>query len=304
MPTIAAALVSAEAAFAVRSDGKSRELDVRLADGAVNIAEMSGFVGDGSTDDIIPVKAAIAKALSEGKGAVIRPAGCSIAISEAVFLGFAADQTNPSFSLALLTPGPSGNHESQGGAWKPLTNDFTAIKVGPGQHMRVIGQSVQWTGSPTAGCKTRIAFHTRWRRNPAGVPASPSSTATRSAATPSFRSAGLALARWPIAASSIAARARAQCLRLQFREQPSLYPVDHQQPGECARYCLCRARPQHQYLRRELFRGFIPRGAVHDHQYIRRHGDGERQRLHLFLHGGSDAARMPILRPGVFIRMR
>jgi hypothetical protein len=151
MPTIAAALVSAEAAFAVRSDGKSRELDVRLADGAVNIAEMSGFVGDGSTDDIIPVKAAIAKALSEGKGAVIRPAGCSIAISEAVFLGFAADQTNPSFSLALLTPGPSGNHESQGGAWKPLTNDFTAIKVGPGQHMRVIGQSVQWTAPPYRG---------------------------------------------------------------------------------------------------------------------------------------------------------
>lgn len=149
MPELSTVL--GDTSWKVRSDGKSRETDDRLKDGAVNIAEMSGFVGDGATDDIISVKAAIAKALSEGKGAVIRPAGCSIAISEAVFLGFAADQTNPSFSLALLTPGPSGNHESQGGAWKPLTNDFTAIKVGPGQHMRVIGQSVQWTAPPYRG---------------------------------------------------------------------------------------------------------------------------------------------------------
>lgn len=142
MPTLAS--VIGDTSFPIRSGDRSRELDDRLKEGAVNIAEMPNFVGNGTSDDIIPVEAAIAKALSEGKGAIIRPAGADIGISRSVFLGFAADQTNAAFSLALISLGGRANHNQQGGEWKPLTQDFTAIKVGPGQMMMVANQAVRW----------------------------------------------------------------------------------------------------------------------------------------------------------------
>jgi hypothetical protein len=132
---------------AYASGGKSRSLADRLTQGAVCINEMTGFVGNGTSDDLIPVNAAIAKAIADGKGAIIRPAGCNIAVSAPVFLGMAADPTNAAYSLALLTPdGTHGNHNGQG-AWFPLTNNFHVIKVGPGQMMMVCNQTVRGTGA-------------------------------------------------------------------------------------------------------------------------------------------------------------
>lgn len=137
--------------FPAFTGGKSRSLQQRLADGAVNVAEMPNFVGNGTTDDIIPIKAAIAKALSDQKGCVIFPDGPDIAHSETIFAGFAADPTNPAYSLALVKIG-SGNHNGYGGRLRPLFDDDVAVKLGPGQGMMCHGLTVYWdVSSPYRG---------------------------------------------------------------------------------------------------------------------------------------------------------
>jgi hypothetical protein len=117
--------------------GKSRTALQRLDQfGAVNAAEMPNFAGNGTTDDIIPLRAAVAKALADSKGAVIIPVGANCAISDTLGLWFEADHSNPAFSLALIGGGPHGNHEGYGSRIKP-TFDGVGLMVGPGQEMLV-----------------------------------------------------------------------------------------------------------------------------------------------------------------------
>lgn len=122
--------------FALPS-GKLRTLEQRLDQfGAVNVAEMPNFVGNGVADDLVPLQAAVAKALADGKGSIVYPPGATSAISDTLGLWFEADQDNPSFSMALVSPGPHGNHNGYGSVIKP-TFDGVGVMVGPGQEMLV-----------------------------------------------------------------------------------------------------------------------------------------------------------------------
>jgi hypothetical protein len=136
MPTLAAALPSAEAAFATRaSGGRSRELDVRLNDGAINVAEMSGFVGDGSTDDTAAWVAAAALAFTDKKS-VCFPDGCKSKITDSIFFGDAANPTQASYSMGVFGMGKGlGNDTSRGSQIVTTFNDKPAFILGPGQGM-------------------------------------------------------------------------------------------------------------------------------------------------------------------------
>lgn len=106
----------------------------RIGD-VVNVAEFNGFSGDGISDDIAPLRAAVAAALSEGKQTILIPDGAECLISEPLFVGDVGTPTNSNFSINLMGEGGTGQITSTIGSTITASfDDDVAIKFGPGQN--------------------------------------------------------------------------------------------------------------------------------------------------------------------------
>lgn len=111
---------------------KLRTQPERIGD-VVNAAEFDTFHGDGVSDDIDALDAAIAAAINEGKQTVIIPDGATCLISRQLFCGNASNPTSTSFSINLMGAGGLGQNTSTiGSRILASFNDDTAILFGPG----------------------------------------------------------------------------------------------------------------------------------------------------------------------------
>lgn len=97
-------------------------------------SEFNGFAGDGVSDDIEPLRAAVAACLSEGKQTVLIPDGANCLISESLFLGYVGDETNSNYSINLMGEGGVGQVTTTIGSRITASfNDDVALHFGPGQ---------------------------------------------------------------------------------------------------------------------------------------------------------------------------